>query len=94
MPVAFVEKYGRKSASLVLGRDPGAVVGDDDARRAAPPAARRVSDRDLAGAAHRLDRVVDEVQDGPLDLVGVDLERRQVRGEIGADGRAPGCDSR
>ena len=70
-------EVGKEELLLVLGADARAGVRDDDAR---VPGLGQVHglDHDLSHGADRLDRVVDEVEDRALDVVGVHLEEGQV----------------
>ena len=68
--------------------DAGAVVLDPD-RDAARLALREEAQR-AARLAHRLERVVDHVQQHALDLVGVRLHLGSVRGELDLDAQLLG----
>ena len=84
MPVVFVEKYGRNTRSRRSAGIPGP-LSVMTTWTCSPRPVRR--DHDLGRP--RLDGVVDEIQDGLLELVAVGVERRQVPREVGAedDGR-------
>src|SRR5206468_6356161 len=69
---------------LALGADAWAVVGHDVPRMPRLGHVYRLDPRDPI-VADRLDRVVDEIEDGALDVVRVHLEQREVVGMMGLD---------
>ena len=94
LPALLGREVRDEQPVAVRGRDAGPVVGHHEPHAALRRGRTRSTTRIAPLALRRLDRVVHQVDDHPLHLVGVEPQRRQVGGEAALDRALPGTGRR